>query len=135
MTVNKATYLTKLHRELFFYMLVGGCAFAVHFLSVYLFVQWGVQPLVANIYAFLIAFNVSFWGHHHLTFAGHQVAIKQALWRLLMMATINFLINEYGYYLLLNIFHLHYLVALMLNLTIIAVFSFMLSKFWVFKAA
>ena len=97
--VNKATCPTKLHRELFFYIIVGGGAFTVHFLMVYLLVQSGIQPLIANIYAFLLAFNVSFWGHHYLTFAGHQATVKQALWRLWMMATINFFMNEYGYYL------------------------------------
>lgn len=123
-------------REIIFYGIVGGLAFCTHFTCVFLLVHYGyLTPLAANACAFIISFNVSFWGHHHYTFAGHDNQISHAMLRLFVLASTNFFASMFSYYILLNYVHLQYLVALFFNLSIIASISFIFSKLWVFRAA
>lgn len=55
--------------ELMRFGVVGVAAMATHWCVVALLVPLGMQPLLANVIGFCIAFNVSFLGHHHWTFA------------------------------------------------------------------
>ncbi len=121
-------------RQLFIFMFVGGSAFIIHLLTVYILVNQDIlSPLTANIFGFLLSFNISFFGHYFLTFAGNRAIISCALRRLFLLASFNFIANEYCYYILLNILHLHYLIALVINLSTLAIITFFVSKFWVFK--
>jgi len=121
-------------REIFIYGLVGISAFITHFSIVFLLVHFfHIHPLIANAIAFIISFNVSFWGHHHFTFSGHKNEVKIVMQRLFAVAVTNFFVNEYFYYILLSKLHLQYLIALLINLTIFALISYVVSKFWVFK--
>lgn len=134
----KDLILEKIHlfRELIVYVIIGGIAFSVHFSIVFSLVHFlDMAPLVANAVAFMLSFNVSFWGHHYFTFAGHETEIKHAMRRLFTLASINFFVSEYFYYILLHSFHINYLLALVINVGIIAFVSFLISKFWVFKTA
>ena len=118
----------------FIFIIVGGGAFLTHLLVVFLLVHFlSIAPLIANIFGFLVSFNVSFWGHHRLTFAGHGACPKRAMRRLFILAGINFFLNESFYYVLLHIFHLQYLIALIINLTVLAFITYFIAKRWVFK--
>lgn len=111
---------------------VGIAAMAVHWLVVAALVPLGLAPLLANIVAFAVAFNVSYAGHRHWTFAAtarHESTFK----RFLGVALLSFALNEILYYLLLRA-GLEYRVALFLVLVAVAALTFVLSRYWAFRS-
>lgn len=115
------------------FVLVGGSAAASHLLVVALLVQglhW--PPLSANVLAFLLAFAVSYSGHALLTFAESATPHRQALPRFFLVACSAFVVNELLYFAALRWLAWHYLWSLFLVLLLVAVGTFVCSKFWAF---
>ena len=120
--------------QLLQFVLVGGCAAATHLAVVGLLVQFGgLAPLVANVLAFLVAFVVSYQGHAQLTFASHQARGWAVVARYFAVASLSFVGNEALYYLALHWLHWHYFWSLAGVLVLVAVATFVLSKFWAFR--
>ncbi len=113
---------------------VGIAAMAVHWLVVKLLVPLGLQPLIANVIGFAVAFNISYWGHRNWTFAS-EASHQTTLTRFFAVAVGSFLINEFAYSLLLRFTHLNYDVALAIVLVGVAALTFVLSRYWAFRAA
>lgn len=120
----------KLSHRLFYYIIIGGSAALVNLIMVFLQVEYlQVHPLLANIIAFLTAFNVSYFGHKHLTFA--NIEQKQlSLPHFFLVASTALAINESLYFLFLKCTSLNYLIALSLVLILVSIYSFILSRFW-----
>ena len=117
------------------FVVVGGAAAATHLLAVGALVAGlGLSPLVANIWAFLLAFVVSYHGHARLTFAADQVRGRGALLRFFAVASASFAVNELLYALALQRLHWHYFWGQAAILVLVALGTFLLSKFWAFKA-
>lgn len=114
--------------------IVGVTAAAVHFSVVVLLVQNGVvqQPLVANIFGFMLAFQVSYSGHRFWTFRGTTVTHTAAWAKLLLVSVSGFCANEGLFYLFMTVAGLPYPLALFIVLTVMPVITFTLSKLWVF---
>ncbi|HQQ63624.1 MAG TPA: GtrA family protein [Pseudomonadales bacterium] len=126
--------VTVLHGELLRFLVVGASAAAVHFVVVLLLVQWyALQPLLANIAAFITAFQVSYFGHRFWTFAHTDTQHSQSLPRFLLVAVLGFASNECLYYLLLQYTTLPYWLSLGMVLVLVAVMTFVLSKLWAFS--
>lgn len=125
-----------MNKALFFQIMrfgvVGVAASLVHFTCVVMFVQ-GLHwlPLVANIVGFSVGVQVSYWGHRTFTFRDSDATHRVAYPRLVMMQTGNFIANEclFSLFLALN---LPYQLALFLVLSIMPMFTFIISKTWVF---
>lgn len=112
---------------------VGVSALLTHWLVVILLVSGaGLPPLVANVVAFLVAFNVSYFGHRHLTFRASERSHRQTLPRFAAVAASSFLVNEALYWLLLNFTPLRYDLAMLLVLGTVAGMTYLLGKFWAF---
>lgn len=113
---------------------VGVSAALVHFSVVVLLVElhW-LKPLVANIAAFCLAFQISYWGHRRFTFSGTQQSHAVALPRLLLVSVLAFLANEGLFYILMKEFALPYPLALFLVLSVLPLIVFTANKFWVFE--
>lgn len=112
---------------------VGASAAAVHFGVVLLAVQHlALAPLWANVLGFMLAFCVSFLGHHRLSFAAQQASRRQALPRFALVALLGFASNELMYALLLSL-GLEYRLALFLVLVAVAAMTWLLSRHWAFK--
>lgn len=112
--------------------IVGLVAAAVHFGIVVAFVQtWLILPLIANIFGFAIAFQVSYWGHRCWTFAGNGPAHRVAIAKLFFVQLLNFAANETLFYIFLSL-SFPYPLALIIVLTLLPFFTFMASKLWVF---
>ena len=84
------TATLKLSHRLFFFTGTGSIAAGVHLLIVINLVTFlNIQPLIANIFAFFIAFNISFLGHKYLTFAKlqneKQLSLPHFFWLLLLL--------------------------------------------------
>ncbi|MDR3413564.1 MAG: GtrA family protein [Formivibrio sp.] len=114
---------------------VGIAAMLVHMATVSLWlVPIGLHPLMANVFAFLIAFAVSYFGHRHLTFRAGHVAHRQALPRFFAVACLGFMANESLYFLLLHYTLLDYRIALFIVLGTVAAMTFVLGKLWAFSS-
>ncbi|KTD65967.1 GtrA family protein [Legionella shakespearei] len=121
----------KLSHRLLFFTGIGGTAALIHILVVLNLVTYlNLKPLLANVFAFLVAFNVSYLGHKYLTFANMHDQKQLSLPHFFLVAASGGILNELLYFLLLHYTHLNYLVSLTLDLGIVAVYSFFLSRFW-----
>lgn len=115
------------------FIIVGVSALLTHWLVVILLVSVaGLPPLGANVIAFLVAFNVSYFGHRHLTFNASERSHRQTLPRFATVAASSFLVNETLYWLLLNFTPLRYDLAMLLVLGTVAGMTYLLGKFWAF---
>lgn len=121
--------------QLAWFGVVGVSAMLVHWISVVILVPLGLVPLIANIVAFLIAFQVSYWGHRIYTFKAHLLPHNHTLPRFFAVATGSFLINEGMYFLLLRYSNLDYRVSLIIVLVTVAALTFVLSRQWAFSNA
>ncbi len=111
---------------------VGIAAMATHWCVVALVVPFGMHPLIANVIAFCVAFNVSFFGHHHWTFASNDRR-QNTFKRFLAVAVLGFVTNESMYAVLLKFTALDYRIALFIVLGAVAGLTFVLSRLWAFR--
>ena len=137
------------------FLVVGACAALVHFLVLVGIVNaTATRPALANIFAFFVAFIVSFVGHFYLTFR-HSIpdtitsassqentstsfgAKKQTLQILLKWfasSAAGFALNQGLFVLGLNWLGERYYILIWLVITgIITVMTFALGKLWAFK--
>ena len=132
-----ADALQRLRRlpQLLQFVLVGGTAAATHLAVVGLLVALlGMPPLAANVLAFLVAFVVSYNGHALFTFSAARARGWPVVARFFAVACLSFVANELLYYIALNWLHWHYFWSLAAVLVLVAVGTFVMSKFWAFKA-
>ena len=123
--------LPKTTQQLVFFSGIGGSAAATHILVVLNCVNYfNIEPLIANVIAFFIAFNISYLGHKYVTFAQLSNQKQLSLPHFFLVASSAGVINEILYFVLLNYTSIHYLFALILDLALVAVYSFLLSRFW-----
>ncbi|MBV2163711.1 MAG: GtrA family protein [Comamonas sp.] len=117
------------------FIVVGGAAAATHLLMVGMLVAaTGMAPLAANVLAFLTAFAVSYHGHALLTFADARQRGWASAARFFAVACLSFGVNELLYAIALHHLHWHYFWSQAGILVLVAVGTFILSKFWAFKA-
>ncbi|WKL18587.1 GtrA family protein [Comamonas testosteroni] len=122
--------------QLLQFVLVGGSAAATHLAVVGLLVSLGgMPPLRANVLAFLVAFVVSYNGHALLTFSAAQARGWPVVAKFFAVACLSFVANEALYYIALNWLHWHYFWSLAAVLVLVAIGTFVMSKFWAFKAS
>lgn len=120
-----------LSHRLIYYVGIGGIAALVHLTIVYLLVSYVHFPaLLANIFAFFTAFNVSYFGHKYLTFSRLQDQKTLQLAHFFMVASSAGAVNEGLYFLVLRFTALNYLLALFLVLILVSVYSFILARYW-----
>lgn len=121
----------KLTHRLLYFGLIGAIAALVHILTVMVLVTYeDFSPLTANIIAFLLAFNVSFLGHRYLTFSNLHDQKELSLPHFFLVAASAGIMNELLYFLLLEYTVLNYLIALILVLGMVSIYSFVISRFW-----
>jgi len=120
--------------QIFRFGIVGVCAAIIHFSMVILLVQnYFIAPMIANVFGFFIAFQLSYWGHRKWTFKDTESLHSIALSKLLLVQMLNLGLNELLFYIFLEL-HLPYPVSLIIVLTILPAFTFTISKLWIFKS-
>jgi putative flippase GtrA len=133
-TIRRINLIKILDYQLFRFGVVGALAASVHFLSVYAIVSIiDLIPIIANIFAFLIAFIVSYFGHSLWTFGHKKHNHSSAATKFFSVAVFSFIVNEGGYFLLLEYTSMHYLLSLFIVLITVPVMTFILSKYWAFN--
>ena len=122
-------------RQSVFFLMVGAIATLVHLLVFHvLSSQYQVHAVAANVVAFLSAFSISYVGHNLLTFRTKQkrqfvnTGFKFMLLQLVGLSfnTVIAINIEYGV--------IRYEVGLVLMGLATPSFTFVLSKFWVFRS-
>lgn len=127
-------YMNTLLTQLVWFVTVGCTAAATHWVVAVLCVEHlALAPLLANVVGWLVAFQVSLFGHYHLTFKHQGAPWRQAAVRFFAVALLGFALNELAYATLLHLTSLRYDIALALVLIGVAVLTFVLSRFWAFK--
>ena len=122
--------------KLAWFVAVGCTAAAVHFgVVVGLVSGLGLQPLVANILGWLVAFVVSFLGQWQLTFRAHGAPWLRALRRFFVLSLTGFVINETAYAVLLRFTPFRYDVLLAIVLVGVAVMTYLLGSRWAFRGS
>lgn len=124
--------------SLFWFGVVGLSALLVHFLVVtQLLVPIGWHPLLANTGGFFIAFIVSFFGHHQLTFKEQtrqaNAHMGKAAGKFFLVAVGSFLLNQVMFSALLQFSSWSLDICLAITLVAVAVVTFITSKLWAFK--
>jgi putative flippase GtrA len=118
--------------QVFRFGVVGVIAAAIHFgIVISLAHYWSIQPLVANVFGFAIAFQMSYWGHRWWTFSDTMSLHRVAIPKLFFVQTLNFAANETLFYIFLAL-GLPYPIALITVLAALPIFTFFASKLWVF---
>ncbi|AWB33537.1 GtrA family protein [Orrella marina] len=125
--------MKRLMRQLFWFVVVGTSSALVHWLVVVALVtHFTMNPLLANVAGWLIAFVVSFTGHYQLTFRHQNTAALSAVRRFFALSASGFLINETSYALLLTYTSINYEWLLAGVLIGVAFLTFVASKLWAF---
>jgi len=115
------------------FVMVGGLAASIHFLVVILLVElFNLNPLIANIIAFLVAFCVSFSGQRLFTFARSNKSIKESLLPYFLISLTSFVCNELCLSFAIYVLNLPYQIALFSVLIIVAIGTYFSSKRWAF---
>ena len=88
----------KATQQVLFFSSIGASAALAHILIVLnLVAHFDVAPLIANIIAFFIAFNISYFGHKYLTFAQLKDEKQLSLPHFFLVASSAGIINELLY--------------------------------------
>lgn len=120
-------------RRLAWFIVVGSLAAAVHWSVVVGLVRladW--PPLLANVIGWMVAFAVSFSGHHHLSFRAHGVRPGLSALRFFAVSFSGFVVNETAYALLMHWSDLRFDLLLAGVLVAVAGATYWLSRHWVF---
>ncbi|MEO8279332.1 MAG: GtrA family protein [Ideonella sp.] len=115
------------------FLIVGCSAAAVHWSVVVAIVHLlGWRPLTANVVGWMVAFSVSFAGHHRLSFRDHGSSIRSSALRFFAVSAAGFMINEASYAWLLSGNEQHFGLLLAAVLAGVAVITYVLSRHWAF---
>lgn len=115
------------------FLLVGALAALVHYIvAVTLEGGFDVTPAWSNILGFCAAFPVSYVGHRNFTFKDQSKPHHQAFPRFLLVAILGFLANQSLVLLTLHFTMLPFWLVLALVMLLVAVSTYVLSKYWAF---
>jgi putative flippase GtrA len=115
------------------FILIGSLAALVHgAVVVALVARAGAQPLVANVAGWLVAFAVSFTGHHLATFRSHGTPVATSARRFFFISAAGFVLNESAYAALLRWTPYRYDILLAIVLVAIAFLTYQASRRWAF---
>jgi putative flippase GtrA len=126
--------MKKLLEQLVWFVLVGCAAAATHWgTTVYLVESGYWTPAWSNLVGWVVAFGVSFSGHYFLTFRHQHKAWRSSVVRFAGVSLFGFLVNEMAFVSLLHWTRLSYEWVLAGVLVGVAVFTFVLGRYWAFR--
>lgn len=120
--------------QIFKFVCIGTLAAFVNFIVDILLVELTpLSPLIANFFGFIIAFQVSFFGHRFWTFYEHKIKAPHMAWiKFLIVAITSLFLNQTLYYFYLTLID-NYIIALFFALITVPPITFFISKIWAFK--
>ncbi len=106
----------------------------VHYcIAVFLESKLYVSPYLSNFLGFLFAFPVSYFGHKHFSFTNKGSLHKETLPKFLLVAITGFFLNQLLLIGMLNFTNIPFWITLGLVMVIVAVSTYLTSKYWAFK--
>lgn len=111
---------------------IGALAAAVHYVVALLAHTLGWQPAYANWLGFVAAFPVSYIGHRRWSFRGTLARHRQAFPRFLAVALLGFFANQLLLWLALTYTPLPFWLVLGVVMVLVAISTWLLSRFWAF---
>jgi putative flippase GtrA len=114
--------------------LIGVLASVIHYIFAIGLVHAGSAPLRANFLAFIIAFQVSFFGHFKWSFKSANPELGSSMKRFSLVAILGFTMNECSLWALLRWSDLSVQVSLAAVLITVAGLTFLLSRIWAFES-
>lgn len=124
--------MKRLIRHAFRFGIVGVLAMATHYALVILLVTFSITPLIANVLAFIGAFQISYWGHSSWSFSDLSASRKDSFRRFVIISVSGFLINELLFFLFLKFTNIPYQISLLIVLPFVAGLTFLFSRYWAF---
>jgi len=116
------------------FTLIGACAALVHYVAAVSLEGLGwLNPASANFSAFLLAFPVSYFGHRHLSFSAQHQPHRLGLPRFMLVAVSSFILNQIMLLSLLHFTALPFSLVLAVVMLVVAVLTYMISKYWAFS--
>lgn len=114
--------------------IVGMVATAVHIMIVWLLLAFmAFSPLVANTFAFLTAFGISFFGHYRWTF-GSPGNTGRAIKRFLLISVSAFVVNTLLLAFLVRGEWFSPTIAAIFSAAVVPLITFVTSRFWGFQS-
>lgn len=112
---------------------VGVAATAVHSVVVISLVELRVlPPTPANVLAFCCALFVSYFGHYYWTFQSASQH-RSTFLRFSVAAATGFALNYGIFFLIVDSWHAHYLIALCVVFVVVPAVTFFMNKLWAFR--
>ena len=122
-----------LKRSVSWFLLVGALAAQVHYLvAVVLEGVYDIQPAWSNLLGFCFAFPVSYVGHRTFSFPDQTKSHRHAFPRFLLVAILGFFANQSLLLLGLHFTALPFWLVLAVVMLLVAVSTYLLSKYWAF---
>lgn len=122
-------------KQLIRFLITGGSAAVISAIIMFMCVELlHFKPIDSIIPAYVIGFNVSYFGHRYWTFSNEtQHSHKKSMIRLLITALIGYFITRGSMALLYTDLHIYYMLAFVIASVVAACFSFLSGKFWAFS--
>ena len=121
--------------EMFRFGVIGVVATAVHVgMVVFLVEVPRLTPVWANVFAFLTALPVSYFGNFHWTFAAEGQHGRRVP-RFVFTQTLGFASSQTIMFVVVEVMRLYYGIALAAVVMTVPLMSFLLSRMWVFSQA
>lgn len=116
------------------FLAVGGLASLVHWTVVVALVEVdAARPLAANVAGWVVAFGISFAGHHLLSFRGHDTPAMLAARRFFVVSATGFVLNQAAYAVLISKTSVSYALLLVAVLAGVAAATYVASRWWAFR--
>ncbi|MCU4583047.1 GtrA family protein [Acinetobacter gyllenbergii] len=115
--------------------IVGLIAALSHYLLVILLIrpQYQVSLKYANLFAFFIAFWVSYFGHRILTFQATHLQHRETLKKFIVVAGLGFMLNESVLLVSQHYFDLPISMLVICSIGITSIFTFLLNRYFAFQ--
>lgn len=120
--------------KFFKFSIVGFINTAASYLVFYILLEIGHVPyLLSSILAYLVSIFISYIGNKYWTFKTSGTALHEEFIKFFVLNIIGLAINTAIMAYLVEIFHLHPLIAQILAMSVVIFYNFFGSKYWVFK--
>ena len=115
------------------FIIVGGLATFVHYIvALTVYGGFNVPPLWANFIAFIIAFNVTYFGHYFWVFESDN-AHRSSLPKSLTVSLIGLALSQIIVWGLTERLAFPFHLTLIIAVTLVPMVTFSLNRLWVFK--
>ncbi len=121
------------HYQVIYFAIIGIMATGVHYLFLSTLIKAFTLPaLIANVIAYLIAFQISYYGHRYRTFSHQHPHPNKSYGRFIIASMTGLSLNETLFYFFSVQLNLSYTMAFLATAMMVIPMTFSAYKFWSF---